>query len=276
VDALAAQAVNDDAGWVGFRRYRKEIELSPRPLRLLSRPEPIEAVAEVPDGPPLRFRWRRALHEVIAAEGPERIEGVWWNEHGGPARDYFRVEDKSGLRFWLFRAGLYRLAVASSGANLVPARTFARFRKCNALSRTRRRLQFPLSRRLARGAPVHAAHIGIAGLGLCDRNLSPALCAHIWPSANKIYRCVITRVHGSCLPTQPDILVHPRTAPAGKAICLLRSKSSRRKSECILRLDDPLSHALGLIDCHGRPCTIAAPRASCTASRPSRAFHALQ
>ena len=58
--------------------------LALRPLRLLTRPEPIEAVAEVPDGPPLRFRWRRALHEVIAAEGPERIEGAWWSEHGGP------------------------------------------------------------------------------------------------------------------------------------------------------------------------------------------------
>jgi len=106
--ALPAQTVNGDAGWDAFHRYRKEAELSPRPLRLLPRPEPIEAVAEVPDGPPLRFRWRRALHEVIAAEGPERIEGAWWSEHGGPARDYFRVEDKSGLRFWLFRAGLYR------------------------------------------------------------------------------------------------------------------------------------------------------------------------
>jgi protein ImuB len=97
-----------DAGWQAFRQHRAETELAPRPLRLLTRPEPIEAVAEVPDGPPLRFRWRRALHEVIAAEGPERIEGAWWSEHGGPARDYFRVEDKSGLRFWLFRAGLYR------------------------------------------------------------------------------------------------------------------------------------------------------------------------
>ena len=106
--ALPAQAVNGDAGWNAFRRYRDEAALSPRPLRLLTRPEPIEAVAEVPDGPPLRFRWRRALHEVVAAEGPERIEGAWWSEHGGPARDYFRVEDKSGLRFWLFRAGLYR------------------------------------------------------------------------------------------------------------------------------------------------------------------------
>ena len=105
---LPAQAVNGDAGWHSFRSYRDQSELAPRPLRLLARPEPIEAVAEVPDGPPLRFRWRRALHEVIAAEGPERIEGAWWSEHGGPARDYFRVEDKNGLRFWLFRSGLYR------------------------------------------------------------------------------------------------------------------------------------------------------------------------
>jgi protein ImuB len=102
-----------DPGWEAFRQFRADADLAPRPLRLLQKPEPIEAVAEVPDGPPLRFRWRRALHEVIAAEGPERIEGAWWSEPGGHssgnlARDYFRVEDKSGLRFWLFRAGLYR------------------------------------------------------------------------------------------------------------------------------------------------------------------------
>jgi protein ImuB len=111
--SLPAQMTNADTGWEDFRRFRAEIELAPRPLRLLPQPEPIEAVAEVPDGPPLRFRWRRALHEVIAAEGPERIEGAWWSDHGGHpsgnlARDYFRVEDKTGLRFWLFRAGLYR------------------------------------------------------------------------------------------------------------------------------------------------------------------------
>jgi protein ImuB len=106
--SVPAQRTGTEDGWAAFRRYRDDVELSPRPLRLFTRPEPIEAVAEVPDGPPLRFRWRRALHEVIAAEGPERIEGAWWSEHGGPARDYFRVEDKSGLRFWLFRAGLYR------------------------------------------------------------------------------------------------------------------------------------------------------------------------
>ena len=111
---VAAQTAGSDHGWDAFRRHRTEVELAPRPLRLLTRPEPIEALAEVPDGPPLRFKWRRALHDVIAAEGPERIEGAWWSEQnattpaGNLARDYFRVEDKSGLRFWLFRAGLYR------------------------------------------------------------------------------------------------------------------------------------------------------------------------
>jgi len=108
VACVPAQTAPADTGWQAYRHYSAEADLAPRPLRLLTRPEPIEAVAEVPDGPPLRFRWRRALHEVIAAEGPERIEGVWWSEHGGPARDYFRVEDKSGLCFWLFRSGLYR------------------------------------------------------------------------------------------------------------------------------------------------------------------------
>jgi protein ImuB len=97
-----------ELGWEAWRRFRIEVDLSPRPLRLLVRPEPIEDVfALVPDGPPVRFRWRRALHEVVASEGPERIEGAWWSEDG-PARDYFRVEDKAGLCFWLFRAGLYR------------------------------------------------------------------------------------------------------------------------------------------------------------------------
>jgi protein ImuB len=95
-------------GWAACRRFRDAAALSPRPLRLLAKPEPIEAIATVPDGPPVRFRWRRAFHEIVAADGPERIEGAWWSEEGGPARDYFRVEDKAGLRFWVFRAGLYR------------------------------------------------------------------------------------------------------------------------------------------------------------------------
>lgn len=79
-----------------------------RPLRLLERPEPVEAVAEVPDGPPIRFRWRRVSHVVVRAEGPERIAAEWWRSGPEqPTRDYFRVETGCGHRFWLFRAGLY-------------------------------------------------------------------------------------------------------------------------------------------------------------------------
>jgi len=77
-----------------------------RPIRLLARPEPVEAIAEVPDGPPVRFRWRHVLHEVTHVEGPERIAMEWWRDDAGHTlmRDYFRVESREGLRVWLFRA----------------------------------------------------------------------------------------------------------------------------------------------------------------------------
>ena len=90
--------------------------LPPRPLHLFAQPQPVETLAEVPDGPPVRFRWRKALHEVVRAEGPERIAPEWWQsldleqagaEDSRRTRDYFRVEDSHGHRFWLFREGLY-------------------------------------------------------------------------------------------------------------------------------------------------------------------------
>jgi protein ImuB len=79
--------------------------LPSRPLRVFDPPEPVEALAEAPDGPPLRFRWRRVLHEVAAAEGPERI-ACDWRRGDAPTRDYYRVEDRQGRRFWLYREGL--------------------------------------------------------------------------------------------------------------------------------------------------------------------------
>jgi protein ImuB len=91
-------------------RGEEQDSLSPtRPVRLFGRPEPVEAIAEVPDGPPARFRWRRVLHEVAVAEGPERIAMEWWRDAAGHAltRDYFRVESREGLRAWLYREGLY-------------------------------------------------------------------------------------------------------------------------------------------------------------------------
>jgi protein ImuB len=81
---------------------------NPRPLRLFATPEPIEALAEIPDGPPLRFTWRRATHHVVRAEGPERIALEWWRPgEAAPTRDYYRVEDSFGARFWIYRDGLY-------------------------------------------------------------------------------------------------------------------------------------------------------------------------
>jgi protein ImuB len=84
----------------------------PRPVRLFARPEPIDAMAPLPDDPPLTFRWRGQLRKVRRSEGPERLSEEWWRRTPGeigPAhvRDYYRVEDETGARYWLFRAGLY-------------------------------------------------------------------------------------------------------------------------------------------------------------------------
>jgi protein ImuB len=84
--------------------------LSPaRPLRLFSRPEPVDAIAQVPDGPPIKFSWRHVTHQVVQAEGPERIAMEWWRDDRGNqlTRDYFRVESEAGARVWLYREGLY-------------------------------------------------------------------------------------------------------------------------------------------------------------------------
>jgi protein ImuB len=101
----------------------------PRPPLLLARPEPIEVLAEVPEGAPLRFTWRRLGVRVVRAEGPERIAPEWWREIGrgrsppspeasvateggdgappGRPRDYYRIEAEGGGGYWVFRHGLY-------------------------------------------------------------------------------------------------------------------------------------------------------------------------
>lgn len=127
----------------------------PRPIRVLPRPERVEVLAEVPDGPPQRFVWRRVTRRVVRADGPERINPEWWRHTAAPetarspdgtdrkwlapkldpradavlieairadlevaqdtgpvkalprARDYYRIEDAEGRRYWVFRQGLY-------------------------------------------------------------------------------------------------------------------------------------------------------------------------
>lgn len=85
-----------------------------RPPFLLPRPEPIAVIAEVPDGPPARFTWRRVERRVARAQGPERIAPEWWRMIGrspgakvARARDYFEIEDEAGASYWVFRHGLY-------------------------------------------------------------------------------------------------------------------------------------------------------------------------
>jgi len=84
----------------------------PRPILLLERPEPIQTLAGIPDSPPAHFTWRRVARRVVKAEGPERLSAEWWRadpDAARPARtrDYYRVEDDQGRRYWLFREGLY-------------------------------------------------------------------------------------------------------------------------------------------------------------------------
>jgi len=105
--AQTADMARDSAAWAAATR-----PYPPRPLRLLPRPEPVEAVALLPDRPPVeppvQFRWRRLARRVVRAEGPERIAPEWWRvDPDAPttARDYFRVEDEDGRRYWLYRAG---------------------------------------------------------------------------------------------------------------------------------------------------------------------------
>ena len=169
-------------------------------MLLLARPEPISVIAEIPEGPPVRFVWRRVPRRVRRAQGPERIEPEWWRlleaqlpggrdphrqrsggaapdqaaswlgagktiaardwnglgddskasaelaasgdaaartdiperEAGGraiwtlnlgvgAARDYYRIEDEAGGRFWLFREGLYGTARAGSSETAPPS-----------------------------------------------------------------------------------------------------------------------------------------------------------
>ena len=86
---------------------QEELAFHARPLKMLDEPERIAVLYATPDGDPKRFRWRGQLHEVARVEGPERIAPEWWCEKGSARlRDYYRIEDAQGRRYWIYRAGL--------------------------------------------------------------------------------------------------------------------------------------------------------------------------
>ena len=79
--------------------------LKPQPL--LDRPEAIAVVYATPEGVPRRFVWRRAVHDIARVEGPERIAPEWWRQPStARLRDYYRVEDQTGRRYWIYREGV--------------------------------------------------------------------------------------------------------------------------------------------------------------------------
>lgn len=86
-------------------------DLGRRPLLLFDPPEPVEAIAELPDHAPARFTWRRVTRRVLRSDGPERLAPEWWRPRPdgrlARTRDYYRVEDEAGARYWMFREGQY-------------------------------------------------------------------------------------------------------------------------------------------------------------------------
>ena len=79
-----------------------------RPVRLLDRAEQVQVVYGLPEGPPAQFVWRRQTHRVLRYQGPERLAPEWWRDGAQTRlRDYYKVEDDTGRRFWLYREGVH-------------------------------------------------------------------------------------------------------------------------------------------------------------------------
>ena len=95
------------SGWVNALDCPSLEREGKRPQRLLDRPEAIAVIYATPEGVPRRFVWRRAVHDIARVEGPERIAPEWWRAPSNSRlRDYYRVEDAAGRRFWIYREGL--------------------------------------------------------------------------------------------------------------------------------------------------------------------------
>jgi protein ImuB len=115
--ARSALARSASASWDGLAPRKPQ-----RPPLLFANPEPLSVLAEIPEGPPARFTWRHVSRRVVKADGPERIAPEWWRSLRGSRapigerkgsftprpRDYYRIEDENGHRYWVFREGLYQ------------------------------------------------------------------------------------------------------------------------------------------------------------------------
>jgi protein ImuB len=104
----AAYADMEHAGFEDVMTHAPQsLTAAPRPVRLLGVPQKLAVVALLPDHPPAQFIWQKRTHRVTRASGPERIAPQWWHAAAGTrTRDYFRLQDEAGVRFWVYREGL--------------------------------------------------------------------------------------------------------------------------------------------------------------------------
>ncbi len=99
----AAEKQADEGDWRAHAYHE-----AGRPIMLLPCAEPIDVIAEVPEGPPHRFQWRRVTYRVTQTTGPERIASEWWRDkETAHPRDYYCLQDDDGRRFWVYRDGFY-------------------------------------------------------------------------------------------------------------------------------------------------------------------------
>ena len=96
---------------------------------------------------------------------------------------------------------------------------------------------------------VQAAHVGLAGIGLCDRNsVAGVVRAHLAKREQNLSLRYHPGVRLVFADGTPDVLAYPRNRAGWGRLSRLLTVGNLRaeKGDCILRLDDLLAHIFGL------------------------------
>ena len=131
---------------------------------------------------------------------------------------------------------------------------------------------------------LQAAHVGLDGIGLADRNsVAGVVRAHLIKREQKLSLAYHPGARLVFADGTPDILAYPRDRPAWGRLCRLLTRGNLRaeKGDCILLLDDLLEHIEGLelvvMEASSREMQAPAPekwkrptQASCRRRRPDR------
>jgi protein ImuB len=97
--ALASSSAPGGSSFSLENRARSGAARVSSALRLL--PEPVTVRVRTERDQPVELQDDGGRHELVAAEGPERLSGDWWKDPY--RREYFRVCTSAGELLWLFR-----------------------------------------------------------------------------------------------------------------------------------------------------------------------------